>query len=152
MENICLIDVKNYDDFRKISAKARGKKIVVAKDDVFNRKVLESGNLDVLFNLELGNRKDKLKMRDSGLNHVLCKIARDKKVNIGIDFNEIEKFNPEYLSRLIQNIKLCKKYYVGMILINCCEKDKNNLRALMLSLGMSTSMAKYSVENCIDLN
>jgi len=125
--------------------------IVIAKDDEFNRKVLENKKVDVLVFSEFSEKKDKLKQRNSGLNQVLCKFARDNKIEIGIDISMMEKMSAkelsEHISRIRQNVKLCNKYKIKMILINVKEKNKHDLIAFCLSIGMSTSMAKYAVEN-----
>ncbi len=135
-----------------------GIKIVIAKDDEFNRKILESRKADVLIFSNLFEKKDKLKQRDSGLNHVLCKIAKDNDVAIGIDFREFEKSeklggfeSSSYLAKIMQNIKLCKKYKVKIIMVNIKRKNKIDFIGFLLSLGMTTDMAKYAVNNSIEI-
>lgn len=156
MEKIYLIDVENYEKARNLILNyfKKGKVVVKAKNDEFNRKVLENEKVDVLFSVEGGKRKDKLKQKDSGLNQVLCKIANKNKVAIGIDFNNfLEKDDFKFsifLGRLQQNIKLCNKYKIKMILVNA-SKENRLIYSLLISLGMSTSMAKFAVEKRIKI-
>ncbi|MFA5992610.1 MAG: hypothetical protein WC796_02820 [Candidatus Pacearchaeota archaeon] len=158
MENLVLVKGSSINEARKeIEKNAKsGKKIVLAAgDDEVNRKMLESAKVDYILGLENGIRKDKLKQRDSGFNQVLAKIAHENNVALGIDFSEISKLKDKefsmYAGRLMQNIKLCNKYKVKMVLFNYSGKNRHDLMAFLLSLGMSTIMAKYAVENRVGL-
>ena len=162
MQDLVLIKGSNLNEIRKEIDKniKLGKKVVFnceASDDEINRKMLESGKISFIIGLEndFGNgKKDKLKQRDSGFNQVLAKIAHDNDVALGINFSELSKLNDKefinYIAILMQNIKLCNKYKVKMVLFNYFGKSKYDLMAFLLSLGMSTSMAKYAVENRIE--
>ncbi|PIN95001.1 hypothetical protein COU53_01410 [Candidatus Pacearchaeota archaeon CG10_big_fil_rev_8_21_14_0_10_30_48] len=128
-----------------------GEKIVVlAGNEEFNRKVLEKKDIDVLLFSNLYG-KDKLKQRDSGLNQVLCKLANKNDIAIGVDLKQLDSgsdFDKSvYLARLMQNIRLCKKFKVKMIIINVKENNKKDLNSFLLTLGMDTKMAKSAVEN-----
>jgi len=154
MQAYNLIDTTNINEARNQIEKAfkQGiKAIVVAKDDEFNRKILENKKVDVLLFGDFKGRKDRLKQRDSGLNHVLCKLAKDNNIAIGLDFSEIKEKTDfvlaDYLGRLMQNIKLCSKYKIKIVLFNAGDKNKHDLFSLLMSLGMPTSTAKYAVDN-----
>jgi len=128
-----------------------GEKIVVlAGNEEFNRKVLEKKDIDVLLFSNLYG-KDKLKQRDSGLNQVLCKLANKNDIAIGVDLKQLDSgsdFDKSvYLAKLMQNIRLCKKFKVKMIIINVKENNKKDLNSFLLTLGMDTKMAKSAVEN-----
>jgi RNase P/RNase MRP subunit p30 len=145
-----MIDTENIDNARKeIDKLHREKKkvIVLGKDIEFNRKILENKKVNVLLINHKG-KKDKLRQRDSGLNQVLCKIARDNKIKIGFDFSELESISGKeralILSRLIQNVRLCRKYKTDFLLISN-KKDKNSLFSLLLTLGCDTKTAKKSL-------
>ncbi|HLD37564.1 MAG TPA: RNase P subunit p30 family protein [Candidatus Nanoarchaeia archaeon] len=152
-----IIDTDNLNDARKkieIKAKEGSKVIVKGRDDSFNRKILENKKVNILLSPEHGYKKDKLKQRDSGLNHILCRIAQQNSISIGIDFQEIlnkrdegKKQLAEHLARIMQNIKLCRKSKVKMILMNTAGTDDYGLRALLSTLGMPTDMAKMAVED-----
>jgi RNase P/RNase MRP subunit p30 len=123
------------------------KKIAEGKDIAFNRKVLEDKKTEMLV-LSHKNKKDKLKQRDSGLNQVLCKIARDKNKTLTFDLQELKKekdrkTRAEILARMLQNIKLIKKYKNKFKLIN--YKNKEQAFSFLLSLGLPTDIAKKSL-------
>ena len=75
------------------SLKGSGKKIaIIGGDDAFNRRAIESLKIDYLVSPEREYKKDNLKQRDSGLNHVVAKIAAEKGVKIVVDFGEVKRF------------------------------------------------------------
>ena len=119
------------------------KNVVLGRDIEFNRKILEMKKVNVLV-LQHKIGRDKLKERDSGLNQVLCNIARDNGIVIGIDFSEFEvedkKEKAKRLSRLVQNIRLLKKFRNKVEIINS-PNDKLSLSALFRTLGASSQFA-----------
>lgn len=146
----------NLNEIRKqVDKKARNNKkvIVLGRDIEFNRKILEMKKVNMLV-LQHKLGKDKLKQRDSGLNEILCNIAKNNNIILAIDFSEIlenRESTPEnrrlsgkeqgkILSRLIQNLKLIKKAKNKLIIINK-PKDKKNLAALLRVLGADTKLA-----------
>src|SRR3989344_8293131 len=103
-------------------------KIVQGKDISFNRKQLENKATGLLV-LSHKDKKDKLKQRDSGLNHVLAKIAKDNSITLATDLQELteekdKKNKATILSRIIQNIKLIKKYKNKFKLLNAGNKQQ----------------------------
>jgi len=152
MENFILVQGNNFEKSRKEireNRQTKGKKIIfLSNNDELNRKVLEKEPIDILL-LNQSQRKDKLKQRDSGFNHVLAKIAKKNNIAIGISLDEIinsrEKNKSEILSRVEQNIKLCNKNRLKMkfISLNKNKRDIYDLRALGLVLGMPTGMASH---------
>ena len=72
---------------------SKAKIAVLGRDNHFNRRALETLKINYLISPERepqpGQRKDTLKQRDSGLNHVLAKLATKNKIAIVIDFSEI---------------------------------------------------------------
>ena len=156
MKNIMFIGKDKIEEARKAIDKEYGKGVIAVKggDNEFNRKVLENKKVDILLSPERGGRKDRLKQGDSGLNHVLCRIARQNNIAIGIDFKEMldkkedegKKQLAEHLRRIMQNIRLCKKAKTNMILMSKSGRDDYDLRAFLSTLGMPTDMAKRAVE------
>jgi len=125
----------------------KNKKIIQGKDISFNRKILENKSTEMLI-LQHKTGKDKLKQRDSGLNQVLCQIAKDNSIILAIDFQELvqekdKKTRALILSRILQNIKLIKKYKNQFKLIN--TGSKNQAFSLLLTLGLPTKQAKESI-------
>jgi len=76
--------------------------------------VLETLSPNLIFNLEAQPNKDRFNFRSSGLNHILCAIAKEKSITIGFSFSEIlnSKNRSLLFGRLSQNLRLCKKYKV----------------------------------------
>ena len=120
-----IINTPNLNQARKQILKLKKENpsqqiIIKAQDEEFNRKILENKGIDILLSPEIHNRKDKLKQRDSGLNEFLCKLAKENNIRIGINISDInflpQKQKAIILSRIIQNIKLCKRTNTKIIL------------------------------------
>lgn len=141
-----MIEANSSEQVRKQvdkAAKRREPVSVLGRDIEFNRKILEMKRVNILvLNHKVG--KDKLKERDSGLNQVLCKIARDNNIALAIDFNELretdKKTRAKIISRMIQNIKLIKKYKNKLLIINK-PQDRLSLAAFLRVLGADTKLA-----------
>ncbi|GAI58208.1 unnamed protein product [marine sediment metagenome] len=90
--------------------------------------------------------KTKLKQRDSGLNEVLCKLAKKNNIKIGIQINKIQKLNKQQkaivLSRIIQNINLCKRTKTPIMFFPKNKFKKQDVLAFFLALKSSTQLAK----------
>jgi len=141
-----LIDTKNINEVRKQiqNLKKENKKVVVvAKDDVFNRKIFEINDVDMVIDLELHDRRDRLKQRDSGLNEILCKLAKKNDIVIGIDIRKIKKLEIKekgiVMGRIIQNIKLCKRTKTNIVLLP--EYSKQEILSFFSVLKGSTNQA-----------
>ena len=79
----------------------------------------------------------------------MAKIAKKKNIEIGILLDELieskGKEKTEMLSRIEQNVRLCKKEKLKIKFIALSEKNKRNdydLKALGLILGMPTQTIK----------
>src|SRR3989344_5819918 len=127
-----MINSSNIEQVKSLIRKSFEKPIIIkAKDDSFNRKVLEYGKFDILlFPQENKKHKDKPKQLDSDLNHVLARIAKKNKVSIGFDLEQIRnleiKEKAHVLARIKQDIKTCRKIKTKISLINY----KNKISAL----------------------
>ncbi len=152
-----LIDAEEKE-VRKIidTLKPLNKQIaVLAREDNFNRRMLETCKINYLVSVEGGYRKDTLKQRDSGLNHVLAKIAKQKNISIVINFSEISKTRQKQrailLSRIMQNIKICRKAGCRLNMATFAEKkqelrNQHDLKSFAFSLGMSSQQVKWAFE------
>ena len=145
METV-FIHEKDFSKARDLIRKNKGKKIVFSSDDdELNRKILEKEKIDVLL-LNLKEKKDRQKQRESGFDHVMAKLAKKNDVAIGINLSEIlgvsGKKKAEILARISQNIKLCNKEKLKMIFLKSNEKNAHDLKSLGLVLGMPTWMTK----------
>ena len=149
MENSVLITENNFDKAKKFIKENKSKKIIFSSDDdEMNRKILDKENINVLL-IDQAGRKDFQKQRNSGLNHVLAKMAKKKNITIGVNLDEIilseGKEKAKILARISQNIKICNKNKLKMEIIALDKKNDRNvydLRALNLVLGMPTNMIK----------
>jgi RNase P/RNase MRP subunit p30 len=123
--------------------------IFSSEDDELNRKVVEKLPINILL-INLLNRKDFQKQRNSGFNQVLAKAMKKNNIALGINLDEIIeernlKKKSEIRARLKQNISLCNKNHVKMKFI--AQNEKNNrdiydLKSLGIVLGMPTWMTK----------
>jgi len=116
------------------------------------RKALENKNTDVLLDPYHYIKKDSLHFRNSGLNQVVCKIAKKNKIIIAFSFSNIlkSKNRNKILERIKQNIKLCRKYKVPMIIASFAENEyelrtAKELQNFALFLGMGPNEAKKAV-------
>ncbi len=114
---------------------------VKARDDMFNRKVLEQRLCSILVSPEAHQRKESIKHLDSGLNHVLAAIAAKNKIAIGIDIEDIshlpKKEKAQRLARIKQNLKITRKTKTSSAI-----HGSNQGIYVLLSLGASTTQAK----------
>ena len=93
-----------------------------------NRKILEDRRLDILVVSNFFG-KDNLHFRNSGLNQVSCKLARENEIAIGFSFNDVLNSDNKSLliGRLKQNTKLCRKFKVKIVLASFA-KNKYEMR------------------------
>jgi len=90
--------------------------------------------------------------RDSGLNHVLCKLANKNKIAIGINFSDLlkEKHLSKRIGRIMQNIKLCRKFKVNLVLASFAkdkheQRNPKDLEIFAQTIGMTPFQAKTSL-------
>jgi len=106
----------------------------------------------VIYGFEELGRKDYLHQRASGLNHIMCELAKKNNVSIGFSYssllnNEID--SPVVIGRMAQNIKLCQKYKVKMIIGSFAEnpfdlRAPHDLSNLFKIFGMDERNVKAS--------
>lgn len=142
-----IINKENPNEARKEIEKASktGLVVVQGRSIDYNRLILENKKVDMLI-LSHTNKKDKLKQRDSGLNHVLCNLARENNIILAMDIQEIngdKKDKALILARWIQNIKLIKKAKCKIKLLN--YSNKIQAFSLLLSMGLDTNKAKQAL-------
>lgn len=145
------------NEARKIIDSIKCKKKIIAVvggDSIFNRRAIETLKINYLVSPERGLKKDGLKQRDSGLNHIIVKEAVKKDVVIVIDFREVSKLKGKMkalrLSRIIQNIKICRKAKCLIKIASFARTkedvvDEKGLKSFGVSLGMSSEQSKGAV-------
>ena len=148
MKNQVILTEKNFNKLKEQIKKNKEKEIIFSSnDDELNRKVLEKLPIKILL-INLKNRKDYGKQRNSGFNQVMAKIAKKNNIQIGINFDEIvEEKNltekAKILGRLKQNIFLCKKNKIQMkFILKNQKRNIYDLKSLGLILGMPTKIVK----------
>lgn len=129
--------------------------LVLVKSSKNDRYVLEKTKADILFGLELYPRPDSMHHRNSGLNQVLCKLANKNRIMIAIPFSMILKskdiLRTRIMGRISQNIKLCRKYKVDMIIASFAQEPfhmraAKDLESLGVVLGMHPKQAKEATK------
>lgn len=143
-----MINTNNLQKAKKLITSSTTKLIIVRAQSIeFNRKILEYGKFHILLSLETSEQTDRLRRSGSGLNHVLAKIAAKNKIAIGIDIHSLSKLNPKQkaiqLSRIKQNIKICRKAKCQIKVVN--YKDSLSAKALLQSLGASSQQVKEAI-------
>ena len=112
-----------------------------------NRKAVQTKEVDILTHPEYNRR-------DSGLNHVMVKLAAKNRVAIEINFREIllsSKNTRSHIMHHIQkNVKLCKKYKTPIILSSGAVshwqmKDPKILISMGCLLGLKLNVAKNAL-------
>ncbi|MBW3014914.1 hypothetical protein KY330_00670 [Candidatus Woesearchaeota archaeon] len=133
--------------------KSRKADLVISKSSEDNRRVLENQKPDLIFSLEDSKDNDFIFYRNSGLNQVLCKIAASNNIIVGFSFNLILNSlkRAQVIGRIMQNIKLCKKYKVttafASFATNPMEmRSSHDLIAFAEILGHHPKHAKESIQ------
>lgn len=115
------------------------------------RRFIETLNFNYLVSPEFNEGKDNLRQRSSGLNEYLTKVCSKKSIKILIalsfleNLNEVEK--ARILSRIIQNIRLCRKKNCEMKISSFSTNsffDRRERERIGFSLGMSSQQVSKS--------
>jgi len=157
-ENVEKVKKLNSKDFQVYSAILVKDKVIKKKHNfVFSkgsRSHFENKNIDVIFGLEEQFKKDNYHYRNSGLNHVLCVLAKEKKIIIAFSFNSVlnAKDKGLILGRMMQNVFLCRKYKVKTMIASFVRKPFElrywrDLVSFGVVLGMNPKEAKKALLN-----
>lgn len=140
--NLGYKEIKFFKDF----------KIVEGGSEEKNRKAVEDKSTDILLSPERDAQSDKMTSRNSGLNQVLCKLAHNNKIAIGFSFAELlnSKERSKVIGRWTQNIRLCRKFKVKMVLASFSNnkwemRSPRDLFSLALTLGMTGNEANEAL-------
>ena len=116
-------------------------KIVFCKG---SRDAIERG-AHILFDFEANPREDFIHHRASGLNQVLCKLAKKHNSIIAFNFNSIleadDVMQAKIIGRMQQNIRLCRKYKVPMLPLTFAAvpyqmRSMLDFKAFFIDIGM----------------
>ena len=135
--------------------KAIGKSILLAvKSSDKDRLFIEDKKIKLIYGFEGLNKKDYMHQRASGLNHILCELARKNNIAIGFSysslFNISGKATSLLIGRMMQNIRLCQKYKVKTIIGSFSEKPfdlraHHDVMSLFNIFGMDNRKIKESI-------
>lgn len=119
-----------------------------------NREILEACP-DILLSPHFAAGKDFMKARNAGLDSVTCKIAAKNKISMGIDISEILHTGNEereiLLGRIMQNIRLCRKYKVKILLASFASSVLEMRSALDLgSFGQAIGMTPKEAQDALE--
>lgn len=130
-------------------------KLLVAKSSGNDRFFIESKKIRLLYGFEEVPKKDYLHQRASGLNHILCELARENDVAVGFSYsslfnNKNTSITPTVIGRMMQNIALCQKYKVKTIIGSFSEmpfdlRSQYDVTSLFTMLGMDGKKIKESL-------
>ncbi|MFH1848713.1 MAG: RNase P subunit p30 family protein [archaeon] len=153
-EALCFSPGKRIVGTYSAGPKPRNADIVIIRSGPKDRDVMERMKPDIIYDLEYSTDADSLHFRSSGLNQVLCKIAKEKKVMVGISFSSLlaARDRPQAMGRIMQNIRLCRKYGVDMVIASFARdpyqlRAEKDLLALCHTLGMEPGQAKRAVNS-----
>jgi len=152
-----LIDTSgNEKETRKIIDSLKNKIIAVqGHNNIFNRRVIETMKINYLIDVEKKEKKDTLKQRGSGLNHVTAKIAKKNNISIVINHNIIKESQTKektiQLSRIIQNIKISRRAKCNIKIASLAKNKKQLItpkerQTFLYTLGASSEQAKNSTK------
>jgi len=145
-----IADSKNIIKAKKLT------NLVIYKSTGNDRQVIEKSKQSIVFGLEIIAARDSMHSRNSGLNQVLCKLANKNNIIIGFSFSSLlntdGKLRSQILGRMMQNIRLCRKYKVKTAIASFAEKPYDmrpcpDLKSVLISLGMHPAEASDSLEN-----
>ena len=128
-------------------------KIIAAKSSDNDRFLIETKKVKLIYGFEELGRKDYLHQRASGLNHIMCELARKNNIIVGFSYgslvNSDELQSQIIAGRMRQNINLCHKYKVKTIIASFAEnpfdlRAHHDVSSLFKLLGMDGRIIKNS--------
>ncbi len=132
--------------------------LILVKSSDKDRFSLEKAKPDILFGL--GNKgRDTMHYRSSGLNQVMCRLAKENNVCIGFDFGSLIEATDikraVLIGRMKQNTRFCRKYKVKTVIASFADnpykmRSPHDLVSFGITLGMHPSEAKKSLIGALD--
>jgi RNase P/RNase MRP subunit p30 len=130
--------------------------MILVRSTPDNRLTFEKREVDGVFGLEDNPKRDSMHYRYSSLNQVLCTIASKNRTIIAFPFRMCLRAEPErravLFGRIMQNIRLCRKYKVPMALASFATEPyemrcPSDLASLGLVLRMTPGQSKDSINS-----
>ena len=138
---------------KNISKALQQSKLLVAKSSDNDRFFIESKKIRLVYGFEEVHKKDYLHQRASGLNHIICELARKNNVTIGFSYSSLFSKNTTvsslFMGRMMQNINLCQKYNIKTAIGSFSDKPfemraPHDMASLFSMLGMGGKNIKES--------
>lgn len=118
----------------------RERVLVLGFSEEINRMACESKKVSILVSPEQGFGNDRMDARNSGLNDVLCKMAAKNHVAVGVDMDALLQLPQDArirrLGKILQNVRLCRKYRVKMVLLDSRGRNEKDLKSFGICIGM----------------
>jgi hypothetical protein len=114
------------------------------------RHTFEKLRPSIVFGTELQNAQDKTHFRRSGLDDVVCRLAKQHNIMVGLGPAVVLRAPlPEsvVIGRMMQNIRFCRRFGVKLVLASFAKspdemRAHHDLKAFGISLGMTPEEAK----------
>lgn len=114
-----------------------GSVFVAAKSSDKDMEIMEGHLANLIFSFEENQRRDFIHQRASGLNHILCSLARKNNITIGFSFTSIlnAKDRHEILGRIMQNLRICRRFKAKTVIASFAKnpyemRSMHDLRSL----------------------
>jgi len=139
---------------KKVQAARSKSKLVFTKAVEDNRFAFEKSRPDLVFAIEEAQPRDFMHQRGSGLNHIMCRFAKETGVKIGFSFNSILNSSgmsrAQIIGRMQQNILLCRKFKCKTVIASFAKspyemRSPKDLMAFFTEIGMHQKEAKDSL-------
>ncbi|MBI2541133.1 hypothetical protein HYV80_00285 [Candidatus Woesearchaeota archaeon] len=142
--------IVNQGNMKKASARPN---ILIAKSSEKDRLFIESGKVKIIYGFEETSKKDFIHQRASGLNHIICELAKKNNAAIGFSYSALFKDalkSPALMGRMMQNIALCQKYKVKTVIGSFSEqpfdmRQHHDVMSLFTMLGMGGKAIRESL-------
>lgn len=148
--NINLVK-KQIQEIKKLNSNE--KIAITSQNEEFNRKILETKNLDYFIVKFDNNEIDYAKQRNSSLNEHFTKLAKLNNITILFDINAINENNEiiksRFLSRLKQNLMLCNKSKNNIGFITSSKIDKYNLASLLRIIKYPNNQIQKAIKEVV---
>lgn len=133
--------------------------LIIVESSEYDRQILESKKADVIYDFENQHRQDFLHHRNSGLNHILAKLAQDSDTYLALSLSSIlsgsvakKTLRSRTIGRMMQNINLAKKFKLNIVFASFAKspfgmRSPHDLISLAKTIGMDSGDATLSLSN-----
>jgi RNase P/RNase MRP subunit p30 len=120
------------------------------------RQMVEATPVDILIDAESSRNKDFIHHRNSGLNHIIANLASAKKKAMGFSgalaIGSRGMFRAQVMGRMMQNVRLCRKYKVKMVIASFAKapfgmRSPHDLLSFCVILGMHPKEARDAMNH-----